>query len=191
MDMISEYSVLKQEKLNITTTPRPNLSCISKSLDREQILKIFYSRNKWEVTVSNFNYEVLSPITELNNKYGPMQLDISQDLTTNHESLKDRLMNRLHDAFHNKVLSLAEWEEKPEYEWSVRADRLATLFSFSRFLRDGQGFDWRTARLFLGGPSSWQEYATSQKRIGWMSASNRRLGACAAFGVSVVRYRYR
>lgn len=149
MDMISIDAIAEGETQDITTTPEPNLSRVSKSLDRESILKIFYSKNRWEVTVLNFEYKVLYPIAELNRKYGPIQLDIYHHLTENHDKLMPRLIRWLKMAFHNRILGLTSWESKTQYEWHVRADRLAHLFNYCRFLRDKRRMRWPAARVHL------------------------------------------
>lgn len=149
LDMITTHAVVTDKIQDIKATPEPNLSRVSKSLKRKDVLKIFYSRNKWRVTVKNYNYHDLFPMAGLNVNYGPVQIDIHHDLTDHHDYLRPRLLNWLELSFRNRVLGLDSWKGKTRYEWHIRADRLAKLFAFSRFLRDDRKMEWQIARLYL------------------------------------------
>lgn len=145
MDMIITHAVVKEGMQDIKVTPEPHLSRVSKSLQRKEVLQIFYSKNKWWITVDNYDYSVMIPIAGLNKNFGPIQLQVLQDLTEHHDFLAPRLLGWLEMFFNDQIVGLG----KADYEWHVRADRLAHLFSFSRFLRDDRGLDWPTARLYL------------------------------------------
>lgn len=145
---IFENALVEEHILDITT-PEPSLTRINKQY-RGEALGIYYGKNKFQCTVSNYRHQKLRRIDELDKRYGPLRVQVFHDLTADTTTLKDNLLSWLKEAFDNQSIGLG-FDQGGEnwFEWSVHEDRIASLFNYSRVLRNKHDMEWEDARELI------------------------------------------
>ncbi|TLD27996.1 hypothetical protein E2P81_ATG06342 [Venturia nashicola] len=141
---IFEDALVSNEILDMTN-PEPNLSKVSRKY-RGEVLGIYYRKNIFHCTVSDYRHAKLRRVHTLETQYGPLRIHFDHDLTADTATLKANLTCWLHAAFKKDTFGLGTHQYTDDwFEWSVHEDRVARLFSYSQVLRDIHHMEWKEA----------------------------------------------
>lgn len=138
-------SALVEEHILDITTPEPSLTRINEQY-RGEALGIYYGKNVFQCIVPNYRHQRLRRIHELDRRYGPLNVHFLHDLRADTPTLKRNLLSWLKEAFDNKSVGLGFYQGREDwFEWKVSEDRVASLFIYSRVLRDKHDMKWEDA----------------------------------------------